>query len=137
MNIVVLKGNLTRDPQIKDVGNSKVANFAIAVNRFYKKADGTKEKETTFINCEAWDSGASRIADWLKKGDSVLIEGSIKTNEWTSEDGKKQTAFKIRVSTFDKLTARSTPGEAVHDEPAQTEEAAVAAAPNSSEDIPF
>jgi single-strand DNA-binding protein len=108
MNIVVLKGNLTKDPVARTVKLPSgkevvVCNFSIAVNRKYEKEDGTKESEVTFVDCEAWDSGASAIQRYLKKGSGILINGSLKLDQWESE-GQKRSKLKVRVGQFEFLT---------------------------------
>lgn len=109
MNLVVLKGNLARDPELRMVGGEKstaVVNFTIAVNREFTRANGTQDKITSFISCEAWDSGAEAIANTLKKGDLVLVEGSLRNDSW-EKDGVKHSTLKVRVNTFAPL-AKST-----------------------------
>lgn len=109
MNLVVLKGNLARDPELRVVGGDKqtsVVNFTIAVNREFTRANGTQDKITSFISCEAWDSGAEAIANTLKKGDLVLVEGSLRNDSW-EKDGVKHSTLKVRVNTFAPL-AKST-----------------------------
>lgn len=106
MNKVILKGNLVRDPDLKTITSGErqttVVNFTIATSRFFKKANGERDKETTFIACEAWDSGAETIGKLFKKGDPMLLEGAIKEDRW-EVDGETRSKFKIRVSTFEKL----------------------------------
>jgi len=106
MNKVILRGNLARDPEVKVLdlnGRSvTVANFTIAVSRFFKKANGERDKDTTFIACEAWDTGAETLGKYCVKGDPLLIEGSIKTENW-EKDGQKMSRTKVRVSNFDRL----------------------------------
>lgn len=103
MNVVILKGNLAQDPEIRVINSgTKVANFTVAVSRFFKKRDGTKDKETIFVPCEAWDTGAETIGKYFAKGDPVLIEGSMKMDSW-EKDGVKHSRMKIRVSNFEKL----------------------------------
>lgn len=109
MNLVVLKGNLARDPELRVVGGEKqtsVVNFTIAVNREFTRANGTQDKITSFISCEAWDSGAEAIANTLKKGDLILVEGSLRNDSW-EKDGVKHSTLKVRVNTFAPL-AKST-----------------------------
>ena len=118
MNKVILKGNLTRDPELREVpmgdSSTQVANFTVAVSRYYKKKNGEREKATEYIDCEAWDSGAKSIGDLLSKGDPVLIEGSIKKDTWDDkETGQKRSRTKIRVETFDKLFRKSHTDEPV------------------------
>ena len=107
MNHVTLKGNLARDPEIKEISygekTTKVANFTLAVTRYFKRANGDKDKDTTFIPCEAWDTGADTIGKYLKKGDPVLLEGAIKVESWKNAEGENRSRMKIRVSNFDKL----------------------------------
>lgn len=107
MNITILKGNLARDPELREVqtnGKSTfVVNFTIAVSREYTKASGEKDKITTFVPCEAWDSGAEMIGRSLKKGDPVMVEGSLRNDSW-EKDGVKHNSLKIRVNNFSKIT---------------------------------
>ena len=67
MNINILRGNLARDPELRVVTingkQTSVVNFTVAVSREYTKANGEKDKVTTFVPCEAWDSGAEIIGD--------------------------------------------------------------------------
>lgn len=103
MNIVLLKGNLARDPELRVVNpngkSTSVVNFTIAVNREYVKSSGEKDRITSFINCEAWDSGAETIASSLKKGDLVMVEGSLRNDSW-EKDGVKHSTLKVRVNNF-------------------------------------
>jgi single-strand DNA-binding protein len=110
MNITLLKGNLARDPELRTVNTggkqTSVVNFTIAVSREYTKASGDKDKITSFINCEAWDSGAETIAESLKKGDLVMVEGSLRNDSW-EKDGVKHNSLKVRVNNFSKITKLS------------------------------
>jgi single-strand DNA-binding protein len=110
MNMVILKGNLARDPELRAVGSGErqtsVVNFTIATSREFTKADGEKDKITSFIQCEAWDSGAETIADTFKKGDLVFVEGSLRNDSW-EKDGVKHSTLKVRVNNFAKITKTS------------------------------
>lgn len=106
MNIVMLRGNLARDPDLRKVviGNKEtsVVNFTIATSREFTKANGSQDKITSFIQCEAWDSGAENIANSLKKGDLVMVEGSLRNDSW-EKDGVKHSTIKVRVNNFGKI----------------------------------
>jgi len=107
MNIVILRGNLARDPELRTINGgtdreTSVVNFTVAVSRDFVKSDGTKDKITSFINCEAWDSGAQLIASSFKKGDLVFVEGSIRNDSW-EKDGVKHSTLKVRVNNFSKI----------------------------------
>lgn len=120
MNITLLKGNLARDPELRSVNTggkqTSVVNFTIAVSREYTKSSGEKDKITSFINCEAWDSGAETIAESLKKGDLVLVEGSLRNDSW-EKDGVKHSSLKVRVNNFSKITRLSKKKTAETEEP--------------------
>lgn len=105
MNIVMLRGNLARDPELRIVGEkgTAVVNFTVAVSREFTKANGEQDKITSFIQCEAWDSGAEAINSSLKKGDLVMIEGSLRNDSW-EQDGVKRSTLKVRVNNFAPVT---------------------------------
>jgi single-strand DNA-binding protein len=106
MNLVILRGNLARDPELRTVNASNkstsVVNFTVATSREFTKQNGDTDKITTFVQCEAWDSGAEAIADTLKKGDLVMVEGSLRNDSW-EKDGVKHSTLKVRVNNFAKL----------------------------------
>ena len=120
MNITLLKGNLARDPELREVNTggkqTSVVNFTVAVSREYTKASGDKDKITSFINCEAWDTGAEMIAESFKKGDLVMIEGSLRNDSW-EKDGVKHSTLKVRVNNFSKITRLSKPARQDSQEP--------------------
>ena len=104
MNVVILQGNLTHEPLLKylEINNKRVAvcNFSIATHRHFKKANGEKSKETTFIDCEAWDTGAETISKYVNKGSSLLVRGSLKNDSW-EKDGQKISKIRLRVEEFE------------------------------------
>lgn len=106
MNIVMLRGNLARDPELRVVNSgdkqTSVVNFTVAVSREFTKANGSQDKVTSFIQCEAWDSGAEAIASSFKKGDLVMVEGSLRNDSW-EKDGVKHSTLKVRVNNFGKI----------------------------------
>lgn len=101
MNLVILRGNLARDPELRVVGDKKTAvvNFTVATSREFTRADGTHDKATSFIVCEAWDTGAVAVSNTLKKGDLVMVEGSLRNDSW-EKDGVKHSTMKVRVNNF-------------------------------------
>lgn len=106
MNIVMLRGNLARDPELRVVTigdkQTSVVNFTVATSREFTKANGTQDKVTSFIQCEAWDSGAEAIASSFSKGDLVIVEGSLRNDSW-EKDGVKHSTLKVRVNNFGKI----------------------------------
>lgn len=107
MNIVILRGNLTRDPELRTVTTgdkeTSVVSFTIAVSKDFTRANGTKDKIVSYIQCEAWDSGAEVIGSSFKKGELVMVEGSLRNDSW-EKDGVKRSTLKVRVNNFAKIT---------------------------------
>ena len=69
----------------------------------------------SFINCEAWDTGADIISSSFRKGDLVLVEGSLRNDSW-EKDGVKHSSLKVRVNNFSKITKLSKPSKAQSEE---------------------
>lgn len=101
--LVLLEGNLTRDPDVKKTtGGTSVANFTLAVNgREYEK-NGEKVRDVTFVDCEAWDSGAELLSDY-KKGEKLFIKGELKSNSWEDAEGNKRSKLIVRCNHFSKI----------------------------------
>ena len=87
MNIVVLTGNLARDPESSlSGGGMKIVRFTIAVNRFSRKNDGGQEAD--FIRVVCFDKQAELVEKYLAKGRKVGVEGRIQTGSYQDKDGK-------------------------------------------------
>jgi len=92
LNKTFLYGNLTRDPELKALPTgTKVTEFAIATNRSFKDQNGQTKDETQYHNIVVFGRQAETSAQYLKKGQGVLIEGRIQTRSWddTNGGGKK------------------------------------------------
>lgn len=89
MNNVQLSGRLTRDIELKigDNGNAS-ARFSIAVDRTLKRNDEWVH-EADFINCVAFSKTAEFCEKWFKKGSFIIVNGNIKTGNYTNKDGVK------------------------------------------------
>lgn len=102
LNRVILDGNLTRDPELKYVSNGVgVCDFSIASNRVYKNSAGETIKEVDYFDCQAWASGAEQINNRFKKGNGIIVEGSLRTDTWEDKNtGQKRSRCYIRVERF-------------------------------------
>ncbi|MHB8914034.1 MAG: single-stranded DNA-binding protein, partial [Minisyncoccota bacterium] len=101
LNKVFLYGNLTRDPELKALpGGSQVANFGLATNRVYKDKNGQKQEATEFHNVVAFARSAELIAQYMKKGQPLFVEGRLQTRTWDGADGKKNYRTEVIVDTF-------------------------------------
>lgn len=94
MNLVVLLGNLTRDPELRHTNNNTaVVSFGMANNRRYKAGDDMKE-ETTFVEVECWGRQAELVNEYCKKGKQVLVNGRLKLDQW-EKDGEKRSKLMV------------------------------------------
>lgn len=83
LNKTFLFGNLTRDPELKSLPNgTAVTSFSIATNRIYKDAQGAKQEQVEYHNIVVFGRQAETSAQYLKKGQGVMIEGRIQTRSW-------------------------------------------------------
>lgn len=89
LNKIFIMGRLTRDPELRRTqGGNAVTNFALAVDRDFKSADGTKE--TDFIDVVAWRNTAEFAAKYFTKGRMAVVEGSLQMRDWTDKEGNKR-----------------------------------------------
>lgn len=87
MNIVILKGRLTRDSEIREFqGGGKVLNNALALSRVWYDQNKNKHEETDFVDIKANNGTADFIAKWFKKGDGISIEGRLKQESWQDKE---------------------------------------------------
>jgi len=80
-----------------------VVSFTVAVSKDFTRSYGSKDKIVSDIPCGAWDTGAEMIGSSFKKGDLVMIEGSVRNDSW-EKDGVKHSTLKVRVNNFSKIT---------------------------------
>ncbi len=91
LNKAMIIGNLTRDPELRQTTNGQaVCSFGVATNRNWKDASGEKQEQTEFHNVVAWGRLAEIIAQYLKKGNKIFIEGRLQTRDWEGQDGVKR-----------------------------------------------
>ncbi|MFD1019425.1 single-stranded DNA-binding protein [Thalassobacillus hwangdonensis] len=88
LNRVVLVGRLTRDPDLRYTPNGvAVANFTIAVNRPFSSQSG--DREADFINCVVWRRAAENLANFMKKGSLVGVDGRLQSRSFDNQEGKR------------------------------------------------
>lgn len=91
LNKALIYGNLTRDPELRALpSGNKVAEFGVATNRIYKDKDGNRKEAADFHNIVVYGRQAEIVAQYLKKGSGVFIEGRIQTRNWDGQDGQKR-----------------------------------------------
>jgi len=100
LNKVFLYGNLTRDPESRALPSGRqVVSFGVATNRTYKDKDGKQQEATEFHNIVAFGRTAEVMAQYLKKGRPIFVEGRLQTRSWES-DGQKKYRTEIVVDNF-------------------------------------
>ena len=97
-------GNITRDAEVRTVGQQQVAKFGLAMSEKYRKNDGTIGENTEFINVELW--GQAGVHQYLVKGQMIYVDGSIKTDKWQGQDGQWHYETKVRAFSVQLIGAR-------------------------------
>ena len=101
VNKVILVGRLGRDPETRYTsGGQAVCHFSLATDETYKDRNGERQKRTEWHKIVAWGKKAEFAQQYLKKGQEVYVEGSIRTNEWTDKENQKRTTIEIIASDF-------------------------------------
>lgn len=96
-NQVVLMGNLTRDPELRQTPNGQnVCSFSLALNRSYKGADGNWQEATDYIDVVAWGPLGERVAQYLSKGRPCLVHGRLQSRSW-EQDGQKRSKVEVNA----------------------------------------
>ena len=91
LNKAIIIGNLTRDPEIKTLPSGvKVASFGVATNRVWKDKNGVKQENVDFHNIVVFGRQAEVVGQYMKKGNSILVEGRIQTRSWDDASGIKK-----------------------------------------------
>jgi single-strand DNA-binding protein len=99
VNKVILIGNVGRDPEIRYTQSGEpIANFTLATNEVWNDKSGQKQERTEWHRVEVFGKTAQVVRDYVTKGRSVYVEGSIRYEEWTDKDGNKRNTTRIRVS---------------------------------------
>lgn len=98
MNKAILIGRLTNDPEVKVINEkgTKITRFNLAVNRTFKNEKG--EYEADFFSIVAWEKLAENLAEYVKKGDKVLVEGRLQNRSYTTQEGMTKYVTEIIAS---------------------------------------
>lgn len=107
-NQVILMGNLTRDPELRQTPNGQsVCSFSLALNRSYKGADGSWQEATDYVDVVAWGPLGERVSQYLTKGRPCLVNGRLQSRMWEQEGQKRS---KVEVNAQD-VTFLGGPGD--------------------------
>jgi single-strand DNA-binding protein len=101
---ITLIGNVGRDPEIKDLGQNKVAEFSMAVSG---KTTGKNAAEwTNWYRISVWGKQADVAQQYIKKGTQLFVEGRLQLREYTKADGTQGTSLEVNASDFQLLGGR-------------------------------
>ncbi len=123
LNKAILIGNLTRDPELKSLPSGiKVCSFSIATNRVWKDKNGARQESADYHNIVVFGRQAETVAQYMKKGSSILVEGRMQTRSWDDKTtGEKKyrteviadrTQFGPKGGSSNGASASATPSKA-------------------------
>lgn len=135
LNKVFIIGNLTRDPEVRKLpSGTSVTTLGVATNRFWTNKEGQRQQDTQFHNVVAFGRQAETVAQYLRKGSSLLVEGRLQTRSWDAPDGTKRYRTEIvadRIQFGPKLSGAGAPA------PAPAQEVAGEPPPDEAEAIKY
>lgn len=106
INQVSMSGNLGADAELRSTrGGTPVLTFALAVNERVKQADGTWGDRASWIDCVLFGARAQALADWLRKGNKVAVQGRLRTSTW-ERDGVSHKRTEVVVEEVDLMTVK-------------------------------
>ena len=135
-NKVILMGNLTRDPELRYTPKgTAIARIGLAVNRVWKTETGETREEATFVDIDAFGRQAETIAQYLKKGNPILVEGRLRLHTWEDKQtSQKQSKLRVDLESF-KFVGPPSAREGAPSAEAPRPRPAAAAAPEVAEPV--
>ncbi len=107
LNKVMLIGNLGADPEVKTLpSGDKVASIRLATTEVYKSRNGERMEDTEWHRVEFWGSLAGIVEQYVKKGDSLYVEGRIRTEKYTDTNQVERYSTKVRATNMQMLSRR-------------------------------
>ena len=112
VNVVVITGNLTRDPELRHTGGgTAVCDLRVAVNSRRKDQSGNWVDKANYFDVTVWGAQGENCANYLNKGRPVAVEGRLDWSEWEAKDGSgKRQAVRIVANTVQFLGSRDGSG---------------------------
>lgn len=99
----ILIGNLTKEIEMVDAGNTKIAKSSIASSYKYKTSSGEQKEDVCFLDFTIFGSLSNVANMYLKKGSRVLLEGRLVFEQWTAQDGTNRSKHSLRVDSMKML----------------------------------
>ncbi len=142
INKVILVGNCGQDPEVRQAPSGSIANISIATSKSWKdKNSGQQQERTEWHRVVFFNRLAEIVAEYVKRGSKVYVEGSLRTRKWQTKDGQDRYTTEIVASEMQMLDGRSDGGQS--GAPSNAYEAIAKGNPQSQQsttmddDIPF
>jgi single-strand DNA-binding protein len=111
VNVVVVTGNLTRDPELRHLGSgTAVCKLRVAVNSRRKDQSGNWVDKPNYFDVTVWGAQGENCANYLSKGRPVAVEGRLDWREWEDQGGNKRQSVEIIANTVQFLGSRDGTG---------------------------
>lgn len=138
VNKVILIGNLGNDPEIRHLeGGVAVARFSMATSEKFKDKAGNTQERTEWHNVVAWRGLAEVIDKYVKKGQSVYVEGKIQSNKYTDKEGVERVGFEILANNLTMLGGGRPANSEGHTEKFQAARQMAVVGDEADNDLPF
>lgn len=95
INVVVISGNVTRDPELRQAGGAQVLEFGVCVNDRRRNDSGEWVDVPNFIDCTVWGKRAEALSRMLRKGSQVTVEGRLHWRQWQAKDGSNRSKLDV------------------------------------------
>jgi single-strand DNA-binding protein len=117
INRVMISGNLTRDAELRTTpSGTSILSFGVAVNDRRRTADGNWEDYANFIDCTMFGRRASAVAQYLKKGLKVAIEGRLHYSSWEDRNsGQRRSKVDVTVDELEFMSSRNGANQSYDD----------------------
>ncbi len=106
-NKIILAGNLTRDIEVRYTqSGAAIGNTAIATTRKFKSQAGEQKEEVLFVDITFFGRTAEVANQYLRKGSKILVDGRLKLDQWTAQDGSKRSKHSVTVESMTMLGSK-------------------------------
>lgn len=115
LNNISIMGRFVRDPELRYTPQgTAVSNFTLAVDRDRKNANG--DRQTDFIDCQAWQKTAEMIAQYFSKGRLAVVNGRLQTRTYKNDKGENRKTYEIVVQSIYFADSKKDSSSAAKDE---------------------
>jgi len=112
---IIACGNLGKDSELRQIpGGDSVLSFSIGVNESWKAKDGSKQERVEWMNCSLFGKRADALAQYLKKGSRVLVEGRLRSDKY-EKGGETRYSTKVILSEIVMLDGKKDGATKSHD----------------------